>query len=79
MQKATAIIESQALALPMLERAELVSRLLESLDVRQTGSARDVENAWIDEANRRYQELLRGDDPGLTHEQVFGDLRGENH
>ena len=79
MHKATMTVESQALALPIAQRAELASRLLESLQSRQSGDARDVEAAWIEAANRRYQALLSGEDPGLTHEQVFDELRAERH
>ena len=77
MHKATMTIESQALALPFLERAELVSRLLGSLEARAAANAKEVESAWIDEANRRYQALVSGADAGQMHDQVFADLRAE--
>jgi putative addiction module component (TIGR02574 family) len=79
MLKTTLAIESQALALPLGERAELVSRLLDSLEVRETANAKEVEGAWIEEANRRYQALVAGSDGGLTHNQVFDDLRVDRH
>jgi putative addiction module component (TIGR02574 family) len=47
-------LEAEALSLPTAERARLVSRLLASLDEQ---SDEDVELAWIEEAERRYQEV----------------------
>lgn len=79
MQKTAMAIESQALALPFVERAELVSRLLGSLETRGTAHAQSVERAWLEEANHRYLALVNGEDPGQTHEQVFAELRAEQH
>ncbi|HEX7409782.1 MAG TPA: addiction module protein [Candidatus Binatia bacterium] len=47
-------LEAEALSLPVAERARLVSRLLTSLDDQVD---EDVELAWIEEAERRYQEV----------------------
>jgi hypothetical protein len=47
-------IEAEALSLSASERARLVTRLLASLDEQ---SSDDVELAWIEEAERRYQEV----------------------
>ena len=79
MHKATMMIESPALALPVVERAELVSRLLGSLEAREASNPSTVESAWIEEANRRYQALVRGADSGQRHDQVFAELRAEQH
>lgn len=79
MQKSTLSIESQVLALPLVERAELVSRLLGSLEAREGADVREVEGAWIEVANRRYQALISGEDPGQTHDEVFAELRAERH
>jgi hypothetical protein len=49
-------VEAAALSLPVLERAKLVTRLLASLDDR---SDEDIELAWIEEAERRYQEAVQ--------------------
>jgi putative addiction module component (TIGR02574 family) len=49
-------LEAEALNLPPTERARLVSRLVASLDQQVD---EDVELAWVEEAERRYQELLR--------------------
>lgn len=79
MQKTTLSIESQALALPLVERAELVSRLLGSLETREGADAREVKRAWVEVANRRYQSLISGEDAGQTHDEVFAELRAERH
>ena len=47
-------LAAQALSLPVAERARLVSRLLASLDEQ---SDEDIEVAWVEEAERRYQEV----------------------
>ena len=54
-------LEAEALSLSAAERARLVSRLIASLD--QQGDE-DIELAWVEEAERRYQELR--DDPALA-------------
>jgi len=46
-------LEAEALSLPVADRARLVSRLLASLDEQEDD---DIELAWIEEAERRYQE-----------------------
>lgn len=79
MQKSTLSIESQALALPLVERVELVSRLLGSLEAREGADAREVESAWVEVASRRYQALVSGEDAGQSHDEVFAELRAERH
>jgi hypothetical protein len=54
-------LEAEALRLNPEERARLVSRLLASLD-RDSDEA--VELAWIEEAERRYQEMRK--DPAVA-------------
>ena len=48
-------LEAEALALSAPERAQLVTRLVASLDEQ---SSEEVELAWIEEAERRYQEVV---------------------
>jgi putative addiction module component (TIGR02574 family) len=50
-------VEQDALALPAKDRAELAQDLLATLD---PGDDADVEEAWIAEAERRYQEYRSG-------------------
>ncbi len=54
-------LETEALSLPVAERARLVSRLVASLDQE---ADEDVELAWIEEAERRYHEVR--DDPAVA-------------
>ena len=61
-------IESEALQLPPKERARLAQRLLASLD---TESDRDAEQVWLQEAERRLDELESGKVTGIPAEQVF--------
>jgi len=51
-------------------RAELIARLLRSFD--QAGStAGPLAEAWLDEAERRDEEMDKGIDPGIPAEEVF--------
>ena len=54
-------VEDAALKLPVNERARLVTRLVESLDDEVDA---DIEMAWAEESERRYQEALA--DPAAT-------------
>lgn len=49
-------IEKAALNLPMAERAQLVTRLVASLG-EETDA--ELELAWVEEAERRYQEAVK--------------------
>ncbi len=61
-------IEAEALQLPADSRAELAERLLESLT-----SVPDprVEREWLEEAQRRRQDLLSGKVEGIPADEVF--------
>jgi putative addiction module component (TIGR02574 family) len=61
-------IESKALQLPPEERARLAQRLISSLDLE---SDRDAEQAWLEEAERRLDELEAGKVAGIPAEQVL--------
>jgi putative addiction module component (TIGR02574 family) len=52
-----AILEKEALKLPVHERALLVDALLSSLD---TETSREIERAWAAEAEDRYQAYRAG-------------------
>lgn len=72
--KVEAVLET-ALELPEQERAELVTRLLDSLD----GDIEpDVEAAWAAEITRRVEALdaalASGERPGRPWEEVKADL-----
>ncbi len=65
-------IESQALKLPARSRARLARRLISSLD----GDAdADSERLWIEEAERRLDELESGAVTGIPADQVFAKVR----
>ena len=51
-------LEKQSRLLTAQEKATLARILIEGLDPSQD---RDVEQVWIDEAQRRYQAYLRGE------------------
>jgi putative addiction module component (TIGR02574 family) len=63
-------IEGQALSLPLAERAALAKRLLASLD--ETDEAEN-ERIWVEEAERRYQEYLKGRVTSRPASEVFHD------
>lgn len=68
-------VEREALELPQAERSRLVIRLLESLDETPGGDPVTNEKLWVQEAARRYEAHLRGDDPAISAEEVFAELR----
>jgi putative addiction module component (TIGR02574 family) len=53
-------LEAAALELSAEERARLAERLIASL-----GAENEIEEAWVEEAERRYEELRSGRDTGL--------------
>jgi putative addiction module component (TIGR02574 family) len=65
-------LRTEALRLPEDSRAELAENLLESLD---DGMDPAVQKAWLEEAERRRQEILRGEVETIPAEVVFASLR----
>ena len=63
-------IEHDALGLSTQERAFLADRLLSSLDGKELN---DIDAAWIEEADRRYQEYKNGKRPGIAAQEVFAE------
>jgi hypothetical protein len=57
----------------------LATRLLDSLDDRAGNDPRFVERAWLEEANRRYQAYLRGDEQAIPAQQLFEELKAEDN
>jgi putative addiction module component (TIGR02574 family) len=68
MAKSLSEIESEARQLSMQERARLVRRLLASLESEDEG---DVEQAWLDEAERRLAAFRSGESSARPAEEVF--------
>ena len=69
-------IEQDALRLSAEDRARLAVRLLSSLE-SATESPEEIEKLWIDEAERRFQELRNGVVPGIPAQEVFAELRNK--
>ncbi len=65
-------LESKALGLPARERARLAERLISSLD-DQTDP--DAEKLWVEEAERRLDELRSGAVKSRPAESVFRKAR----
>lgn len=72
-------VESEALSLPLDRRASLVLKLLDSIQNRPTADPGAVERAWVEEANRRYQAYIRGEEDAIPADQAFAELRAEDH
>jgi len=65
-------IEAKIRSLSAEEKTELIRALIADLD----GPEEDgVEQAWLEEAERRHRELLDGKVQGIPGEQVFENLR----
>jgi putative addiction module component (TIGR02574 family) len=65
-------LQKQIQTLSDEDRLELIRSLIEDLD----GPAEaDVEQAWLDEARRRQQELERGDVHAIPGDEVFAKAR----
>jgi putative addiction module component (TIGR02574 family) len=73
------IVESEALSLPREDRTRLVVHLLESIEERPGADPQQVERTWLAEANRRYQAYLRGEEKAIPAEDVYSELRADDH
>ena len=67
-------LKGQLVQLPIEDRAELASFLIESLD---QGADSDAEAAWDAELARRAEEIRTGKVVGVPAEKVFADLRAK--
>ena len=65
-------IESEIRALSADDRMHLLRDLIADLD---GGIDKDVEKAWLDEAERRYRELKEGKVESVPAEDVFARAR----
>ena len=68
-------IEKNVYQLPERERAILALNLIRSLEQEEDS---DVTDLWIEEAERRYQELKQGIVKGKPAKQVFQEARARN-
>ncbi len=62
----------EALKLNARERASMAGRLLESLDDL---SAEELENLWLDEAQRRDAAVQEGKLPSVPAQQAIAELK----
>ncbi len=74
MGTATDKILEEALLLPADERASLVERLLQSLNLPTEA---EINRLWIEEAERRVSQLEAGKVELIPGEQVFAKIRAK--
>ncbi|MBF0491285.1 MAG: addiction module protein [Deltaproteobacteria bacterium] len=67
-------IENEAFKLPRKDRADLASRLLSSLE---EGSKKEIEMAWMEEAERRLHLYKAGKMKAIPAEKVFKEIRSK--
>jgi len=68
MAKKLSEIESDARRLPSRERARLIRRLIMTLESENEG---DVEQLWLDEADKRLAAYRNGESSAHPGEEVF--------
>ncbi len=68
MSKTLSDLESEARRLPAKDRARLIRRLLATLESENEG---DVEQLWLDEAERRLAAYRRGETTSHPGEEVI--------
>jgi len=68
-------VETEALALPSPERAELAALLIASLEDDLYDDRAEVERAWDEEIRRRLAELDAGLAELIPADEVFAELR----
>ena len=68
MSRSMSDLESEIRRLPAKDRARLIRRLLASLEPENEG---DVEQLWLDEAERRLAAYRRGETTTHPGEEVF--------
>jgi putative addiction module component (TIGR02574 family) len=65
-------LESEALKLPTGQRARLAQVLITSLD-----EDTEIERAWEDEAERRYQRYQAGEMEAVPADEALAEVRSE--
>lgn len=70
-------LEAEARHLTAAERAELAQRLFASLeDEEPAGSEAEVAQAWLEEADRRYDRYLAGETQSVPSADALARVRG---
>jgi len=67
-------LENEVLKLPVDRRAELVRALILSLDADQESDP-EIQQAWIEAAERRYQDYVDGKTKPVPGEEAFRRVR----
>lgn len=67
-------LETQAMGLPPVERAELVHRLIVSLDGESDASPDEIAKAWDEEIAHRVADIDAGRVQLIPAEKVFADI-----
>lgn len=65
-------IETKIRSLSLEDKTELIRALIAELDGPADG---DIERAWLQEAQRRYREVVEGKVQPVPGERVFENLR----
>lgn len=69
-------LEAEARQLTAAERADLAQRLFASLEEDEpAGSEAEVEQAWLEEADRRYQRYLAGETQSVPATDALARVR----
>lgn len=71
---ATDKLLEEALLLPADERASLVEKLLQSLNLPTEA---EVDRLWVEEAERRVSQIEAGEVEVIPSEQVFAKIRAK--
>ena len=66
-------IEKEAFQLSKQERAILARKLIQSIDEKEC-EEENCEDVWIEEADRRYQELKDGKVKGIPAQDVLDEI-----
>jgi DNA-directed RNA polymerase specialized sigma24 family protein len=67
-------LESELLKLSPRERAIVTYKLLESLDSEESG---DVEDIWINEALRRYEQITQADKSTIDSDLIIREAKSK--
>jgi putative addiction module component (TIGR02574 family) len=67
-------IEKKALALPKAEKEVLIKNLINRL---QDSTLSEIDQAWIEEAERRYESYKAGITKGIPGDQIFAEISQE--
>lgn len=75
MNKRISDLIEQARQLTPQEQQELLARLPLELDVEPDGTPEEIEEAWIEEVERRIAAHERGETASIPHEEAIATVR----